>query len=28
AQIGATYAGQLAGDASQNAFTAQFSLKF
>ena len=28
AQIGATYAGQLAGDASQNAFTAQFSLRF
>lgn len=28
AQIGATYAGQLSGDASQNAFTAQFSLKF
>lgn len=28
AQIGATYAGQLAGGASQNAFTAQFSLKF
>lgn len=28
AQIGATYAGQLAGDATQNAFTAQFSLKF
>ncbi|WP_425104885.1 autotransporter domain-containing protein [Ancylobacter sp.] len=28
AQIGATYAGQLAGDASQNTFTAQFSLKF
>ncbi|WP_425104884.1 autotransporter-associated beta strand repeat-containing protein [Ancylobacter sp.] len=28
AQIGATYAGQLSGDASQNTFTAQFSLKF
>lgn len=28
AQIGATYAGQLAGDAAQNAFTAQFSLRF